>query len=217
MRMSDHEDSAAHHPENEDDRLDRSIAGQPSIAPDRWIKRIVLVIVALAVGYVAYLLSAAFFPRWWARQIKDLCGGDMTPSVLWGLFFGFVFTVVPLLLIFQTRYRFFNWKGRIAVVVVAALIAAPNWLTLFIVTGGGKATHDAERILSDNAPGFRWASLWGAVLGALLAMFLTGSNIARKRRKHQVKRLRGERDELRRERDHDGIRRDRGTDDGSGR
>lgn len=198
--MSDH-DSAAHNPRHEDDNLDGTIAQQPDLAPHSWVKRIVMAIVIVGVVYIAYLMSAAFFPRWWARQVKDLGGGNMTPSVLWGAFFGFLFTFIPLMLAFQIRRKALNWKFKIATLVVALLIAAPNLLTLAIVLGNSNAAHDASRVLSDNAPGFRWATLLAAIAGAAAAVFVAGSGITRRRRKAEVERLKGERDELKRSRD----------------
>lgn len=188
-------------PSNGDERAAGAVSRKPDVSPPRWVRRVVLAIVIVGVAYIAYLMSAAFFPRWWARQIKELGGGDMTPSVLWGVFFGFLFTFVPLLLAFQVRRKFLNWRWRIVTIVAALLLAMPNLLTLFIALGNSKAVHDADRILSDNAPGFRWATLLAATVGAVLAVVVTGSGVARKRRKAEVKRLRGERDELRRSRD----------------
>lgn len=198
--MSDH-DSAAHNPEHEDDRMDGVIAQKPNLTPQDWVRRVVLAIVIVGVAYIAYLMSAAFFPRWWARQIKELGGGSMTPSVLWGLFFGFLFTFIPLMVAFQARRKAFNWKVKIATILIAIVLAFPNWLTLAIVVGNSNAAHDASRILSDNAPGFRWASLIAAVVGAVAALFFAGSGVARRRRKAEVERLKGERDELKRSRD----------------
>ena len=192
------DDSAATNEPHEDDALERKIRDQPDIAPGAWVKRLVLAVVLLAVAYIGFRISAAYFPRWWARQIKDLAGGEMTRGVLWGVFFGFVFTFVPLLVLFQVRRRFFNWTWRAVVAAVAVVLAAPNWLTLWIVLGSSKAAHDGDRILSDNAPGFRWASLLAAIFAGVLSFVIAGTSMQMKHRKNEVKRLRGERDELKR-------------------
>ena len=101
--------------------------------PANWVLRIVLVLVAAVAAFVAFRVSAAFFPRWWAQRVADQVQGGFTSGTLWGLFYGFVFTFVPLLLLFQIRRRFFNWTWRLIVVVSRLLLAAPNWLTLSVV------------------------------------------------------------------------------------
>lgn len=170
-------------------------------APDgdgtNWVLRIVLVLVALAAVYIAFRVSAAFFPRWWAQRVADQVKGDFTDGTLWGLFYGFVFTFIPLLLLFQIRRRFFNWTWRIIVTVIALLLAAPNWLTVSVVLGTSKAAHAGERIMDVDAPNFRAGSLTGAVIGAAAALALTAMSLWLARRKNQVKRLKNERDQLR--------------------
>lgn len=193
-------DSAARNPEHEDDALDRRVADQPDIGAARWVKRIVLVIVLLAVAYIGFRISAAFFPRWWAQRVADQVDGRVSRGTLWGLFYGFLFTLVPLLLLFEIRRKFFSWTWRGIVAVVAIVLAAPNWLTLSVVAGNSNAAHAGERIFDVDAPGFRAATLIGVVVGALLAITITGLTMRLKSRRHEVKRLRGERDELRRER-----------------
>ncbi|KQV75241.1 hypothetical protein ASC61_09635 [Aeromicrobium sp. Root344] len=192
------DESAATNEPHEDDALERKIRDQPDIAPGAWVKRIVLAIVLLVVAYVGFRVSAAFFPRWWAHRVGDQVGDSLTKGTLWGLFYGFVFTFVPLLLLFQIRRRFFSWTWRIVVAVVALLLAAPNWLTLSVVAGNSKAAHAGERIFDVEAPGFRAGTLSGVIAGAVLALIVTGTSMQMRHRKKEVKRLRGERDELKR-------------------
>jgi uncharacterized membrane protein (DUF485 family) len=194
------ERSAARDPEHHDDRLERKVADQPTTRPHRWVNRIVLAIVILGVVYVTYLVSAAFFPRWWAQRVADQVDGSMAKGTTWGLFAGFVFTAIPLLVLLQARHRFFSWSWRGIVALVAILLATPNWLTLAVVAGNSNAAHAGERIMDVDAPGFRGATVIGAVVGALLALAITAASIRLTSRRHEVKRLRGERDELRRSR-----------------
>ncbi|MDR7085879.1 glucan phosphoethanolaminetransferase (alkaline phosphatase superfamily) [Aeromicrobium panaciterrae] len=162
-----------------------------------WVLRIVLVMVALVAAFIAFRVSAAFFPRWWAQRVADQVKGDFTDGTLWGLFYGFVFTFVPLLLLFQIRRRFFNWTWRIIVTLIALLLAAPNWLTLSVVLGTSKAAHAGERIMDVDAPNFRAGTLAGVIIGAAAALALTAMSLWLARRKNQVKRLKNERDQLR--------------------
>jgi hypothetical protein len=190
--------SAAHHPEHEDDHLERRIADQPETGPHRWVKRIVLAIVIVGVAYIAYLMAAAFFPRWWAQRVAEQVDGSVSRGTMWGLFYGFVFSAIPLLLLAQVRRAFFTWTWRAVVAVVAVALAAPNWLTLSVVAGNSNAAHAGERIFDVDAPGFRAATLIGVIVGAILALGVTAAGMRLKGRRNEVKRLRGERDELRR-------------------
>ena len=192
------DESAATNEPHEDDELDRKIRDQPDIAPGAWVKRIVLAVFLLAAAYIGFRVSAAFFPRWWAHQVGDQVNDSLTKGTLWGVFYGFVFTFVPVLLLFQIRKRFFNWTWRIIVAVIALLLAAPNWLTLSVVAGDSKAAHAGERIFDVEAPGFRAGTLGGVIGGALRAIVITAAGMQMKHRKNEVKRLRGERDELKR-------------------
>ncbi|AXT86099.1 hypothetical protein C6I20_13490 [Aeromicrobium sp. A1-2] len=194
------DESAATNEPHEDDAMDRTVADQPNVAPSRWVTRIVLGIALIAALYIGFRISSAFFPRWWAHRIGDQVNGGVTRGALWGLFYGFTFTFVPLLLLFQIRRRFFSWTWRIIVAVVAVALAAPNWLTLSVVAGNSKAAHAGERIFDVEAPGFRAGTLGGVIVGALLALVITVTSMRMKHSKVEVKKLKGERDELKRAR-----------------
>jgi hypothetical protein len=92
--------------------------------------------------------------------------GSITAGTLVGLFYGFVFTLVPLALLWAAFRLFGSWKLRLGALVVAALVAAPNLLTLGIVLGTGSGAHAGDRVLDVEAPGFRGASLIGALAAA---------------------------------------------------
>lgn len=197
------DDPAATPPPTEETAIDRRVGEEPKVEPSNWVVKIVLALVALVAIYIAFRTSAAFFPRWWAHRVGDQVNGSFTAGTLWGLFYGFVFTFVPLLLIFQIRRRFFSWTWRLVVVVIGLLLAAPNWLTLSVVAGNSKAAHAGERIFDVDAPNFRAGSLIGVIAGVVAAVALSGAGMMAKRRKNQVKRLREERDELKRSRGSD--------------
>jgi len=169
-----------------------------------WVNRAVLVLVLIALAYVAYAVSAAFFPRWWAQRVADQVDGRLSAGTLWGLFYGFVFTFVPLLVLAQMRRRFLNWTWRFIVLAIAVLLAVPNWLTLAVVAGNSKAAHAGERIFDVDAPGFRVATAFGAVGGAAVALLLVALSMRLSRRRHQVKDLKGklsEREQAERDRE----------------
>ena len=150
-----------------------------------------LALVLIALAYIAYALSAAFFPRWWAQRVGDQVGGQLSAGTLWGLFYGFTFTLVPLLLLAQMRRRFFSWTWRFIILAVAVVLATPNWLTLAVVLGTSKAAHAGERIFDVEAPGFRAATAIGAVAGAVVALILVGASMRLAGRRREVKELKG--------------------------
>ncbi len=129
-------DDQVQRPARDDHDVDRSHGKDerryvPSeVDPKRWVKRLAAVLVGVAVVYLLALVAGAFFPRWWAQRVADQVNGDITSGVLWGLFYGFVFTIVPLLVVVQLRRRFFNWTWRGILLLVAVVLAAPNWFTL---------------------------------------------------------------------------------------
>lgn len=191
----------ASHGRSDDDALDRRIRDQPDVTPHPWVRRIVLAIVLIGVAYVVYLMSAAFFPRWWAQRVADQVDGSVSRGTTWGLFYGVVFTAVPLFVLLQVRRGFFSWKWRGVVALVAIALALPNWLTLSVVAGNSNAAHAGERIMDVDAPGFRAATLIGVVIGAAIVLAFTVVSMRLKNRRNEVKRLKGERDEMRRQDD----------------
>lgn len=157
----------------------------------------VFLLVGLAIAFLIYKAGASFLPRWWAQHVGDQVKGRFSSGTMWGLFYGFVFTCVPALVVFQARRSFLRIKGRLAVIVLGLLLAAPNWLTLFVVFGTTNAAHAGERILDVEAPAFRWATFLGAVGGFVIAIALSGTSIWLKHRRHQV---RGLKDQMKDER-----------------
>jgi hypothetical protein len=125
-------------------------------------------LVGVAVVIALVVFASAFVPRWWSHRIGDYTHESFTRGILLGLFLGFVFTFVPLALAALGVRRIRSWRGRFVVLVAAALLAAPNLLTLSVVVGTGNAAHAADRTLDVQAPGFRGASLIGALAAAVL-------------------------------------------------
>lgn len=141
---------------------------------------------------LGWLFAAAFLPRWWARRMGDLIDGSFAVGVWWGLFFGFVFTAVPLAVARQALRKHMRWQWRVAIVAVALVLAAPNLMTLGIVLGDGNAAHAGERILDVDAPAFRGASLFGAIGGAIASGAFQYLVSSRRRRGRRVNELRSD-------------------------
>lgn len=139
------------------------------------------VIVALALVVVVLIGASAFLPRWWSHRIADQANGSFTSGIGLGLFYGFAFTLLALVVLWFGVRRITSWKGRLILLGAALLVASPNLLTLGIVLGPGGAAHAGERTLDVDAPGFRASSLIGAVV-AVVVVFSVGLLLGSRRR-----------------------------------
>jgi hypothetical protein len=157
-----------------------------------WRRRTIFGLIGLVLLVCGYFFAAAFLPRWWAHRLGSQVGGSFAGGVWWGLFYGVIFTAIPLLVARQAIRRRFGWQVKIGIVVVALLLATPNLMTLGIVFGSGNAAHAGERILDVEAPAFRWASFFGAIGGVLVAAGIQYLVSSRRRRGREVKKRRAE-------------------------
>ena len=155
-----------------------------------WRTRGIIVVVGLALLVIMYFIAAAFLPRWWAQRVAEQVHGSFSAGVLWGLFYGIVFTFFPLMLAWQARRRPLSWQVRVGIIVVALLLTVPNLLTLSIVVGVSRAASAGDRILDVVAPAFRGASLVGVIVGTLLAIVSATVGVLLKRRGNEVRTLR---------------------------
>ena len=153
----------------------------------RWV---VIVAAGLIVAFADYLVLASIVPRAWAQSIGRQVNGRISTGIMVGLVYGAVFTFLPVLLLAQIARRGLSWKARSALLIGAIVLAVPNLMTLSIVVGSSNAAHDGQRILSVQAPGFRYAVLWGAILGMLLGLGAVALTILFERRGDEVKLLR---------------------------
>ena len=150
--------------------------------PD-WGRRFIWAVGLLAVLVIVLLVASATVPRWWAHRIGDQVDGSITQGTLLGLFYGFVFTLVPIaLVILILRWRR-TWKTIAVALFIAIFFALPNLMTLSIVLGRGNAAHAGDRTLDVDAPAFRGGSLAGALLACtvlgLIAYLIVSRNRAR--------------------------------------
>jgi hypothetical protein len=133
-----------------------------------WSRRLLLGAIAAGAVVLLALVARSTIPRWWAQRIGDQVDGSIIQGTLIGLFYGFVFTVLPLLVLAAA----FLWRrtlGALAFAVGIAIgLALPNLLTLGIVLGTGNAAHAGDRILDVEAPAFRGGTLAGALVAAAL-------------------------------------------------
>jgi hypothetical protein len=146
-----------------------------------WRRRAVWAGIGLVVVLLAGLIASATVPRWWAQRIGDQVNGSITQGTLLGLFYGFVFTVVPIAIILLVLRWRRTWRWVLFAVVLALVVALPNLLTLGIVLGRGNAAHAGDRILDVEAPAFRGGTLAGALLACGLVAFVAYLLVSRGR------------------------------------
>jgi MFS family permease len=145
-------------------------------------------LVAIAVLALLAFLSAAFLPRWWSHRIGRQVNGSLSLGITLGLFYGFVFTLLPLLVARWTFHKRRPWKTWGALTLLILLLAAPNLLTLGIVIGNGNAAHAGERTLDVDAPGYRDATLAGAISAVLILALAEYALRAHRRGKRELER-----------------------------
>jgi hypothetical protein len=153
----------------------------PQSSDPNWSRRLLVsgaVVVALLLGG---LIASATIPRWWAQQIGEQVDGSIVTGTLVGLFYGFVFTALPLLVLASVARWRRTPRATAVAIGIALVLAIPNLMTLGIVLGTGNAAHAGERILDVEAPAFRGASLAGALIALGMAGFVAFLMVSRKR------------------------------------
>ncbi len=173
-----------------------SPAPAPATRNVNWTRRLVFVGIAIVAAILAYLVGGAVLPRWWAHQIGDQVNESSVMGVLVGLFYGIVFTFLPLLVLYLGFRHRRTMKVWAAFVVGALVLAIPNLLTLGIVVGNGNAAHAGERILDTEASYFRGATAVGAAVGVLLFLFAMWILIRRHRLRDREREVKAERKAL---------------------
>jgi hypothetical protein len=160
-----------------------------------WSHRLAVWGAVLLALVVAGFIGAAFIPRWWAHRIGDQANESFAGGIMLGLFYGFVFTVLPFVLIVWGIRRRRSAKAWLFIVSGAALLALPNLFTLGIVFGRNNAAHAGDRTLDVQAPGFRGASLGGALLALAAVGFVWHLLSSRRRARDAEKKARAELEE----------------------
>lgn len=159
----------------------------------------VFVLVGAILTVLLYFLLSALIPRWWSQLVGRQVSGRISNGILLGLIYGFVFSFLPLIVLAQARHRAFSWPAKGLIVLIAAVLTAPNLMTLGIAIGTSPAAQAGDRTMDVTAPGFRYASLWGVVLGTLAAVVVVTVSILWERRSRELKLLRARVDQLEQE------------------
>ena len=141
-------------------------------AEANWSRRLLLGGGIAVMVVVAVLIASAAVPRWWAHRIGDRVDGSITQGVLVGHFFGFVFTLLALVVIIVVMRRGRTVRSLAIGFAAVLVLASPNLMTLGIVLGVGSGAHAGDRTLDGEAPAVRGATLAGAILSGRLASSL---------------------------------------------
>ena len=152
-----------------------------------WKRKLIVTAVVVVAVLLGVLIASATIPRWWAQRIGDQVDESIVRGTMVGLFYGFLFNILPLLVLGAVL----RWRRSLRALVVAGafalLLAIPNLLTLGIVLGTGNAAHAGERTLDVRAPAFRGASLAGALVAIGLVALIAYLTYSRDRaRDHAV-------------------------------
>lgn len=138
-----------------------------------WPARIILAAAALLILMIAYFALAAVLPVWWANVIRNQVQGNLGAGILAGMFYGFVFTFVPLLVAWQATHKAVTWPWKIGLVLLAVAISTPNLLTAAVMISNSAAAHNGQRILGTEAT---WFPLWSQISAvAAVAVFVAGT------------------------------------------
>jgi MFS family permease len=160
-------------------------SSQPQAPPAKqpnWKRRGIIAAIVLAVLLAGYFIGAAAIPRWWAQQVGDQVDGDLTRGLWIGFIYGFLFTLLPLLVLFVVfRYWRHSWKMWLVGGLLAAVLLLPNLMTLGVVIGSGSASHAGQTTMDVRAPWFRGGTLIGVLV--VVAVIVGGAYFAASRRK----------------------------------
>lgn len=156
-------------PARESGEPDRGGASRQDHAPPRWLRTSVIVVGAVLLVVLLALFAAAFLPGWWAGLVARQVDGIGAAGILWGLTYGGLFTVIPLLIGWVAVRSSWHWRTRLIIGAIALLTMLPNLLTLAITLGPTEPTRQAGTVLRIAAPNFRMCTLIGVIVTLLVA------------------------------------------------
>lgn len=125
-----------------------------------WLVRTIIGAVAGVVLVIGYVIASVTVPLMWANSIRDQIGGQLGNSIPLGMFYGFVFTFVPILVAWQAHRGKLNKWVRVSLVVLGILLLIPNLLTLGVLYGNTNSAADARSIWANSA---NWFGTWSQV------------------------------------------------------
>ena len=158
------------------------MAARAGDAAKLWLRRAVGAVGVVLLLVIVYFVGAAFIPRWWGNTVGNWVDNSFSRGVGLGLAFGVVCTVITvwLLVLAATQLR-----HRPAVAAVAAFLAVvasiPNLMTASIAMAISSAAQAGKESMNVRAPGFRGATLWGCIIGLVVALAIVIGYVVWKR------------------------------------
>lgn len=125
-----------------------------------WLFRTILGAIIAVVLVVGYLIASVTVPLYWAKSIGSQIGDQWGNSIPLGMFYGFVFSFVPVLVAWQAHHRKLNKWVRISLVVLGIILTIPNLLTLGVLFGTTQTAANARGIWANSA---NWFGTWSQI------------------------------------------------------
>lgn len=155
-----------------------------------WLSRTIFTLVAVVIAGVALLIASATVPVAWANMISNQVAGKASASIPLGMFYGFMFSFIPVIVGWQAHYKNMNKWLRIGLLVLAALLALPNVLTLLVLNANTDAAVRARLNWLVNAEWFGIWSIWFMVIGVVSAVVVIVLTHIWARRGREIRRIR---------------------------
>ena len=159
-------------------------------APPRWLRLAAVIAAGAVTVVVLVLIGAAVLPTWWAQTVGRQVDGVGAAGVLWGLAYGIIFTLIPILVVMLLIRVRWNWKVRLGIGIAALVALMPNLLTLTISIAASQDTRTARTQMIIEAPNFRGATLAGVIATLVLsaaAVYLTRTLMSSRRELATIK------------------------------
>ncbi len=156
-----------------------------------WLTRTIIGAAIAVVLVVVFLIASVTVPLTWANAIKSQVGPQLGNSIPLGMFYGFTFSFVPVLLAWQAHHKNLHKWLRITIVVVAALLTLPNLLTLSVLYGTSTSSRNALSIW--NTGGANWFGAWSqafmvvGIVTAIAVIILSRIWLRRGKKIRQIK------------------------------
>jgi len=173
-----------------------STGAESGARPVDWQRRSLVAVLVVVLLVIAYFVARSLLPRWWASLAANLSNGAFGWGLFWGLFIGFVFTILPLFVARVTFRRGLEWRRRGWRALGTLVLAGPNLMTLGVVTGSSDGAHAGHARLGRDAPGFTGSTLAGVLVAAVASVAIWSFLAKHSRQRKELSKLRVE-DKLR--------------------
>ncbi|TWS21448.1 hypothetical protein FK529_02300 [Tsukamurella asaccharolytica] len=177
-----------HRPGSPIDRHDSAASGSPGIAARAgdaarlWLRRGIGLLVVALMLVIVYFVGAAFIPRWWGNTVGNWVDNSFSRGVGMGLSFGFVCTAITVWLLVLAAGQLRHHPAIAAVAAFLGVVASiPNLMTASIALAISSAAQAGRESMNVRAPGFRGATLWGCIIGLIVALAIVIGLIVWKR------------------------------------